>query len=558
MNTLAVVHSRALLGLSAPAVSVEVHLANGLPAFNIVGLPETSVRESRERVRAALVQSGLDFPNRRITVNLAPADLPKESGRFDLPIAIGIAAAAGLVPAQALHDIELVGELSLSGELRPIRAALAVAAGVQASQPTRSLILPLDNLAEARQSGLAALHGATTLADVIAHLRGENRLTPASAVPALVTSPVTLADSLPDLADVQGQALARRALEISAAGLHPLLLSGSPGTGKSMLAHRLPGLLPSLTAAEALESATIHSACGRPSSSPSGTPPFRSPHHSITLAGLAGGGHPPRPGEISLAHAGVLFLDELPEFRRAVIESLREPLENGTITLSRGSASETFPARFLLVAAMNPCPCGNLGDPARPCRCTPAQIRRYQARLSGPLLERFDLGIDMIREAQGHGAPLGTTARAAAMSAAAEDTPPEAAVRRRTRRHGARPVPMPTTPTTPESTAVVAQRVRLARQRQTRRQGCCNALLPVSRFKQCLQLADDASLLLQQASERFGWSWRSQHKVLRVARTIADLDASTPVGPDHLAEAVALRRPLDHLANPSPNDGIIP
>ena len=559
MNTLAVVHSRALLGLSAPAVSVEVHLANGLPAFNIVGLPETSVRESRERVRAALVQSGVDFPNRRITVNLTPADLPKESGRFDLPIAIGIAAAAGLVPAQALHDIELVGELSLSGELRPIRAALAVAAGVQASQPTRSLVLPLDNLAEARQSGLAALHGATTLADVIAHLRGEHRLTPASAVPALVTSPVTLADSLPDLADVQGQALARRALEISAAGLHPLLLSGSPGTGKSMLAHRLPGLLPSLTAAEALESATIHSACGRPSSSPAGTPPFRSPHHSITLAGLAGGGHPPRPGEISLAHAGVLFLDELPEFRRAVIESLREPLENGTITLSRGSASETFPARFLLVAAMNPCPCGNLGDPARPCRCTPAQIRRYQARLSGPLLERFDLGIDMIREARNHTTPQLTTTGPASASVVAEDAPPDATVHRRTRRHGTtRPAPPPTMPGTPESTAVVARRVRLARQRQSRRQGCCNALLPVSRFEPCLQLADDARLLLQQASERFGWSWRSQHKVLRVARTIADLDASTPIGPDHLVEAMALRRPLDHLANPSPNDGIIP
>lgn len=289
MNALAVVHSRALLGLSAPAVSVEVHLANGLPAFNIVGLPETSVRESRERVRAALLQSGLDFPNRRITVNLAPADLPKESGRFDLPIAIGIAAAAGLIPPRALQDTELVGELSLSGELRPIRAALAVAAGVQASQPARTLILPLDNLAEARQSSLPSLYGAATLADVIAQLQGEERLTPATALPALTTAPVTLADALPDLADVQGQTLARRALEIAASGLHPLLLSGSPGTGKSMLAHRLPGLLPALSAAEALESAAIHSASGRPA--PAGaTPPFRSPHHSITMAALAGGG----------------------------------------------------------------------------------------------------------------------------------------------------------------------------------------------------------------------------------------------------------------------------
>ena len=466
MNTLAVVHARALLGLSAPPVSVEVHLANGLPAFSIVGLPETSVRESRGRVRAALLQSGLEFPNRRITVNLAPADLPKESGRFDLPIAIGIAAAAGLVPLAALQDLELVGELSLSGELRPIRAALAVAAGVKADAPGRTLILPRDNLAEARQSGLQTLHGAPDLASVIAHLRGQT-----------------------------------------------LLLCGSPGTGKSMLATRLPGILPPLTSAEALEIAAIRSASGQPATH-SRRAPFLSCHASTSPAGLLGGGQPPRPGNISLAHHGVLMMDELTEFRRTVIESLREPLETGRITLSRGPYSETFPARFLLVATMNPCPCGNLGDPARACRCTPAQIRRYQARLSGPLLERFDLGIEMMREPAG-GVP---------------DKAP-----------------------TPEDSATVARRVQSARQRQLTRQACTNGHLPVGRFDDCLALQSDARTLLTQAADRFGWSWRSQHRVLRVARAVADLADSATVTPAHLAEAMALRRPLDHLVSAEAN-----
>ncbi|MDO4232759.1 MAG: YifB family Mg chelatase-like AAA ATPase [Lautropia sp.] len=525
MNALAVVHSRALLGLSAPSVSVEVHLANGLPAFNIVGLPETSVRESRERVRAALLQSGLDFPNRRITVNLAPADLPKESGRFDLPIAIGIAAAAGALPIEALRDIELVGELSLSGELRPIRAALAVASGIRAHAPGRGLILPLANLPEARPSELGSLHGAATLAEVIRYLRGEGQLTSAHDLPEAHPAPEASEDSLPDLSDVMGQLVARRALEISAAGMHPLLMSGSPGTGKSMLAQRLPGLLPPLSHTDALESATIHAASGQTGSLRT-TPAYRAPHHSITAAALMGGGSPPRPGEISLAHAGVLFLDELPEFRRHVIECLREPLETGHVTLSRGVFSETFPARFLLVAAMNPCPCGSLGDPARQCRCTPAQIRRYQAKLSGPLLERFDLGIEMVRE------PSLTPSRTQQDACA-------------------------TAGTRPESSVVVAQRVLEARHRQTGRQGCCNAHLPVSRFDECLHVAPEATLLLRQAAEHFGWSLRSQHKTLRVARTIADLAGSTIISPNHLAEAVALRRPLDHLASDHANDGMM-
>ncbi|MDO5102117.1 MAG: YifB family Mg chelatase-like AAA ATPase [Lautropia sp.] len=516
MNTLAVVHSRALFGLSAPPVSVEVHLANGLPAFHIVGLPETSVRESRERVRAALQQSGLDFPNRRITVNLAPADLPKESGRFDLPIAIGIAAAAGHLPLRALADVELVGELSLSGELRPIRAALAVAAGIVQHDPKRALILPRANVAEARPVGLARLHAAQHLREVIGHLKGthplptdaESRHRPGPHDTDIATPGLLDDDDTLDMADVIGQPLARRALEIAAAGRHPLLFSGSPGTGKSLLAHRLAGLLPPLSHEQALAVAMIHAAAGQPET-PSQRPRTRSPHHSITAAGLLGGGHPPKPGEISLAHESVLFLDELTEFKRPVIEALREPLETGRITLSRGALRETYPARFLLVAAMNPCPCGHLGDPSRNCRCTPAQIRRYQARLSGPLLERFDLGVEMIRE------------HAHALSSPTAETP--------------------------ENTATIAARVLAAHTHQTARQGCHNAHLPAARFEHCLSLTLPARQLLNQVAERFAWSVRSQHKCLRLARTIADLAGSPCIEAPHLAEAVALRRPLDHL-----------
>ncbi|MDO4903954.1 MAG: YifB family Mg chelatase-like AAA ATPase [Lautropia sp.] len=556
MNTLAVVHSRALFGLSAPSVSVEVHLANGLPAFNIVGLPETSVRESRERVRAALLQSGVVFPNHRITVNLAPADLPKESGRFDLPIAIGIAAASGMIPLDALNDVELVGELSLSGELRPIRAALAVAAGVFESARPRSLILPAANLDEARQSGLSRLYGARTLTEIIRHLDGSQPLPPSTdtACASSGYDEIGVWDDAPDMADVIGQTLARRALEISASGLHPLLLSGSPGTGKSLLAQRLPGLLPRLTPEEALQTAMIRSASGRPTGHLDHRPPLLCPHHTITAAGLLGGGHPPRPGDISLAHRGVLFLDELAEFKRAVIEALREPLETGRITLSRGTHSETFPARFLLIGATNPCPCGHLGDPSRPCRCTPAQIRRYQARISGPLLERFDLGVTMVRETTLPSArsdttgtlhTTGTIGSADTASSVGTDSDAPSTAGSKTG-PATRADHLPDTHLAPESSASIARRVQAAHHRQQRRQGCCNAHLPASRFDACLGLQSQTRELLAQAAERFCWSLRSQHKALRVARTIADLEGSDTLSPAHLAEAMALRRSLDH------------
>ena len=503
MNTLAVVHARALLGLSAPPVSVEVHLANGLPAFSIVGLPETSVRESRERVRAALLQSGIEFPNRRITVNLAPADLPKESGRFDLPIAIGIAAAAGLVPLAALQDLELVGELSLSGELRPIRAALAVAAGVKADAPGRTLILPRDNLAEARQSGLQTLHGAPDLASVIAHLRGQTLLPRPTDNASVPDEPDT--EAPPDLADVRGQPLARRALEIAAAGLHPLLLCGSPGTGKSMLAQRLPGILPPLTSAEALEIAAIRSASGQPATR-SRRAPFLSCHASTSPAGLLGGGQPPRPGNISLAHHGVLMMDELTEFRRTVIESLREPLETGRITLSRGPYSETFPARFLLVATMNPCPCGYYGDPTHHCVCTPGQIQRYMNKISGPLLDRIDIQCEIT------------------------------------------PVPFKdiSKASPGEPSANIRERVIAARAIQTERYRDykdihCNAQMSERMIHEFAE-PDDAGIdLLRTAMERLSLSARAYSRILKVARTIADLAASPSVQPEHLAEAISYR-----------------
>ena len=509
--SLAVVRSRAPSHALAPEVTVEVHLANGLPSFAIVGLPDLEVRESRERVRAALANCGFDVPVRRITVNLAPADLPKESGRFDLPIALGILAASGQLPADALAAREFAGELSLSGALRPMRGAFAMACGAarDAREGTREpeLYLPEQNAAEAALAPGVTVYGAPDLTSLVAHLNGapDARLTPAKALAGPGPSPA--ADAVPDMADVIGQPGARRALEIAAAGAHHLLMVGPPGAGKSMLATRLPGILPPMTDDEALASAAILSASPR-GFAPSDwrRRPFRAPHHSASAAALIGGHNPPRPGEITLAHLGVLFLDELPEFNRHALEMLREPLETGRITISRAATQTDFPASCQLVAAMNPCPCGFRGDPRGRCRCTPDVAQRYLGKLSGPLLDRIDILIDV---------PALSPAELAA-------------------RNGARG----------EASATIAARVSAARERQLARQGRPNRTLSGPDIDAWCRLDTAAEALLRDAGARFGWSGRAFERVLRVARTIADLDGAERPGATHVAEAVQYRRAL--------------
>ncbi|MCQ4348765.1 YifB family Mg chelatase-like AAA ATPase [Pseudomonas stutzeri] len=491
--SLAIVHSRAQLGIDAPAVSVEAHLANGLPSLTLVGLPETAVRESKDRVRSAIQSCGFEFPSRRITLNLAPADLPKDGGRFDLAIALGILAASGQLPAASLDGIECLGELALSGALRPLRGVLPAALAARAAG--RALLVPRANAEEAALVAGLTLYAAEHLLEVVAHLAGHGPLEPWTARGQPQPAPIQ-----GDMAEVQGQLAAKRALLVAAAGRHNLLLSGPPGTGKTLLASRLPGLLPPLTEAEALEVAAIHSVAGLAPLSGWPGRPFRQPHHNASGPALAGGGSRPRPGEISLAHHGVLFLDELPEFPRSVLDVLRQPLESGEIVIARAQDKLRFPARFQLVAAMNPCPCGYLGDPEQRCRCTPEQVQRYRARLSGPLLDRIDLHLTVRREP--------------------------------TRLHAAA--------TGPDS-ATLAQQVAAAHALQLARQGCANAHLDLPGLQRHCPLGEADRRWLEDAGGRLHLSLRALHRVLKVARTLADLEGQERIERAQLAEALQYR-----------------
>jgi magnesium chelatase family protein len=511
---LSLVQSRALRGLDAAKVTVEVHLANGLPSFTLVGLADVEVKEARERVRCAIQNAGLTFPhNQRITVNLAPADLPKDSGRLDLPIALGILAASGQIEAAKLAGYEFAGELSLTGALQPVRGALAMALALHVGKVATRLVLPPGNAEEAALVPGSEVYRARHLLDVVRQfvpagasldaLGGDSAPPPGDDgwVRLEVQPPVATARWL-DMADVKGQAGAKRALEIAAAGGHSVLLVGPPGSGKSMLAQRFTGLLPPMSCDEALQSAAIGSLSGRFAIENWGLRPTCSPHHSASAVALVGGGSPPRPGEISLAHHGVLFLDELPEFPRAALEALREPLETGCITISRAAQRSEFPARFQLVAAMNPCPCGYLGSAAHACRCTPDQIHRYQSKLSGPLMDRIDLHVEVpnLPSSDLLGVPAG------------------------------------------ESTDSIRARCQAARQRAIDRQGSSNMALQGQAIDQHVSLDSDAQKFLNVAAVRLGWSARGTHRALKVARTIADLAGAQCTQVAHVAEAMQYRR----------------
>jgi len=516
--SVAILHSRALAGVAAPRVAVEVHIAGGLPGIHLVGLPEAEVREARDRVRAALQNAQYEFPARKVTVNLAPADLRKESGRFDLPIALGILAATGQIPSNQLADYEFAGELALTGDLRPVRGALAMARSARGDG--RAFVLPAASAAEAALVRDATIYGAPSLLAVCAHLTGAAPLQQVAP-----GSPAAAAHDL-DLADVRGQAQAKRVLEIAAAGAHSLLLTGPPGTGKSMLAQRLPTLLPPLSEDEALEVAAVASIAGRFVPERWGERPFRAPHHTASGVALVGGGSDPKPGEISLAHHGVLFLDELPEWDRRVLEALREPLESGVIHISRAARQSTFPAQFQLVAAMNPCPCGWLGHASGRCHCTQDRVARYRYRVSGPLLDRIDLAVDVpsvLPEALALNVRESHVTRIEARALAAGERQIDA-------------------PETRESSAAVQMRVERARRVQRERQGKTNArLLPAEVAAHCVpeRAAED---LLARAMARLALSARAYHRVLKVARTIADLAGDRRINAVHVSEAIGYRR----------------